>query len=246
MTTLYIPLDNETCLLESIWLGTAGKLLESEQSTWCLLQGQKPLCDPCALQWLDHNFFGTTHNNWKIAGLCSNISDGGEVKGFFIASELEDQASLCLCFVKLFSSGPRSREETDIINHMKPVYPLRCGPWLSGDWCASEWTNLFHLSNLKVPLEFSLWVLLHEQCGVPLGNSVAGMGLLTVRMEIWAELEWMLSLEGCPKRGWVMLFHDEGVLHRALHHAPISPVPMCYISFVAALCCKFTFQRRHF
>lgn len=123
MTTLWIPLDNETCLLESIWLGTAGKLLESEQSTWCLLQGQKPLCDPCALQWMDHNFFGTTQDNWKIAGLCSNISDGGEVKGFFIAL-LGDQALLCLCFVKLFSSGPRSREETDIINHMKPVYPL--------------------------------------------------------------------------------------------------------------------------
>lgn len=104
-----------------------------------------------------------------------------------------------------------------------------CGPWLSVDWCASEWTNLFHLSYLKVPSELSLWVLLHEQCRLPLGNAVAGTDLLTVRMEICAGLELILGLKGCPKRGKVALFHDQGVLHRALHHAPISPIPMCYI-----------------
>lgn len=41
-----------------------------------------------------------------------------------MAQELGDQVLVCLCFVKLFSSGPLHREETDITNHMKPVYCL--------------------------------------------------------------------------------------------------------------------------
>lgn len=41
-----------------------------------------------------------------------------------MALELGDQVLLCLCFGKLFSSGPLCREETDITNPMKPVYRL--------------------------------------------------------------------------------------------------------------------------
>lgn len=41
-----------------------------------------------------------------------------------MALKLGDQVLLCLCFVKLFCNGPLRREETDITNHMKPVYCL--------------------------------------------------------------------------------------------------------------------------
>lgn len=145
--------------------------------------------------------------------------------------ELGDQVLLCLCFVKLFSSGPLHREETEITNHMKPVYHVHEAVVLDFLGIAVQVNEqAFSICFISKPLEFSLWVLLHEQCGLPLGNAVPGMGLLAVRMEICAELEWMFGLKGFPKRGRVMLFRDQGVLHRALHHAPISPAPVCYIA----------------
>lgn len=147
-----------------------------------------------------------------------------------MALKLGDQVLLCLCFVKLFCNGPLRREETDITNHMKPVYCL--GEAVVLDFLVIDVQmnkQAFSIClYLKVPLEFSLWVLLYEQCGLPLGNAVAGTGLLRVRMEIRAELEWMFGLKGCPKRERMMLFHGQGVLHRWSHHASISPAPMCY------------------
>lgn len=104
-----------------------------------------------------------------------------------MALKLGDQVLLCLCFVKLFCNGPLRREETDIItNHMKPVYCL------GGEAVVLDFLGIDVQMNKQA---FSIcliskcpWSSVYE-CGLPLENAVAGTGLLTVRMEICAELE---------------------------------------------------------